>query len=109
MLIGKVMIDEGTENIAEFKRVNGKYERQLKDELKTTPTDNQKEWMELEIYMLLAEYNELKHAKEDATKELEVLKVQFTKEADEPDNKNKMGQNVRAGMKGILKDYRIYR
>ena len=34
MLIGKVIIDEGTENISEFKRVSGKYERQLKDELK---------------------------------------------------------------------------
>ena len=109
MLIGKVMIDEGTENIAEFKRVNGQYDKQLKDELKTTPAGNQKEWTEAEIDMLLAEYNELKQAKEDATKELEVLKLQFTKQADEPDNKNKMGQNVRAGMKGILKDYRIYR
>ena len=84
MLIGKVLIDEGTENIAEFKRVNGQYERQLKDELKKIPDDNQKEWMEADIDMLLAEHNELKQAKEDATKELEVLKVHFTKEADEP-------------------------
>ena len=109
MLIGKVQIDEGTENIAEFKRVNGQYERQLKDELKTTPAGNQKEWTEAEIDMLLAEHNELKQAKEDATKELEVLKVQFTKEADEPENKKKRGQNVRSGMEEILKDYGIDR
>ena len=98
MLIGKVQIDEGTEKIAEFKRVNGQYERQLTDELKTTLAGNHKEWTEEEIYMFLAEQNELKQAKEDATKELEVLKVQFTKEADEPENKNKRGQNVRSGM-----------
>ena len=109
MLIGKVIIDEGTENISEFKRVSGKYERQLKDELKTTLAGNHKEWMEAEINMLLAEHNELKQAKEDATEELEVLKLQFTKEADEPENKNKRGQNVRAGMEEILKDYGIER
>ena len=63
MLIGKVLIDEGTENIAEFKRVNSQYERQLKDELKTTLAGNQKEWMEAEIDMLLAEKNKLKQAK----------------------------------------------
>ena len=67
MLIGKVMIDEGTENIAEFKRVNGQYERQQKDESKTILAGNQKEWMEEEIDMLLTEQNELKQAKEDAT------------------------------------------
>ena len=109
MLIGKVLIDEVTENIAEFKKGNGQYERQLKDELKTTPAGNQKEWTEAEIDMFLAEHNELKQAKEDATKELEVLKVQFTKEADEPENKKKRGQNFRSGMEEILKDYGIDR
>ena len=58
MLIGKVHIDEGTENIAEFKRLNGQYERQLTDELKTTLSGNHKEWMEAEINILLAEHNE---------------------------------------------------
>ena len=70
----------------------------MKDELKTTLAGNHNEWMEAEIDMLVAEHNELKQAKEDATKELEVLKVQFTKEAYEPENKKKRGQNVRAGM-----------
>ena len=65
--------------------------------------------MEEEIDMLLAGKNELKQAKEDSTEELEVLKVQFTKEADEPENKNKRGQNVRSGMEEIPKDYRIDR
>ena len=109
MLIGKVLIDEVTENIAEFKKGNGQYERQLKDELKTAPAGNQKEWTEAEIDMLLADYNELKQSKEDVTKELEILKVQFTTEAEEPDNKKKRGQNVRAGMEEILKDYGIDR
>ena len=35
--------------------------------------------------------------------------MQFTKEAHEPENKNKRGQNVRAGMEEILKDYGIDR
>ena len=77
--------------------------------MKTTLAGNQKEWMEEEIDMLLIEQNKLKQAKEDTTKELEVLKVQFTKEAYEPENKNKRGQNVRSGIEYILKDYRIDR
>ena len=59
--------------------------------------------------MLLAEHNELKQAKDDVTKELEVLKVQFTKEADEPDNTKKRGQNIRSGMEYSLRDYGIDR
>ena len=45
IVIGKVRIDEGTGKIADFKRVNGQYEMQLKDESKTTRADNQKESM----------------------------------------------------------------
>ena len=48
--------------------MNGQYEKELKDELKTTLAGNHKEWMEAEIDMLLAEHNDLKQEKEDATK-----------------------------------------